>query len=132
MTDTQSKRPASAFVALFAIVFGLMTVLSGGIVLFGGSAAMEAAGNVVHFVLWFNFLAGFSYVVAGYGLLQRRLWAYWLSIAIFAGTAMVLTAFVAHVMLGGAYEFRTVVAMMFRTIVWAVIAKVASGIALRG
>ncbi|WP_298964806.1 hypothetical protein [uncultured Roseibium sp.] len=132
MTDTQSKRPVPTFVALFAIVFGLMTVLSGGIVLFGGEAAMEAAGNVVHIVLWFNFLAGFSYVVAGYGLLRQQRWAYWLSIAIFTGTAIVLTGFVLHVMLGGAYEFRTVVAMMFRTIVWAMIARVARGSAMGG
>ncbi|WP_299470916.1 hypothetical protein [uncultured Roseibium sp.] len=132
MTAKEAKRSVSAPVALFAIVFGLMTILSGGLVLFGGNEVKEAAGNVVHFVLWFNFLAGFSYVAAGYGLLRKLQWAYWLSIAIFSCTAMVMAGFVMHIAMGGAYEFRTVVAMMFRTIAWALIVQVARSRGKRG
>ena len=36
--------------------------------LFGGEAARAAAGQFMPFVLWFNFIAGFAYVVAGVGL----------------------------------------------------------------
>lgn len=50
--------------AVLATLFGALTVLSGGRALFGGSDM----GDVVAFVLWFNFLAGFAYVIAGIGL----------------------------------------------------------------
>ena len=40
--------------AVVAVLFGLLTVLSGGRTLFGGEAARLAAGAIVPFVLWFN------------------------------------------------------------------------------
>jgi len=50
--------------AAVATVFGLLTIVSGGRALFGG----VDMGAAVPFVLWFNFLAGFAYVLAGIGL----------------------------------------------------------------
>ncbi len=44
--------------AVVAVIFGLLTIFSGGRALFGGADM----GAVVPFVLWFNFLAGFAYV----------------------------------------------------------------------
>lgn len=56
-----------------AVVFGLLTVLSGGAPMFGGQRGAEMAGNTaVPFVLWFNFLAGFVYIAAGAAIWQRR------------------------------------------------------------
>lgn len=55
-----------------AAVFGVMTVVSGGTVLFGGDQLSRLAGNVVSFVLWFNFLAGFAYAMTGLGLWFAR------------------------------------------------------------
>ncbi len=55
-------------ISLVAIGFGLLTIKEGGTVLFGDEVASAAAGSYVPFVLWFNFLAGFSYAVAGAGL----------------------------------------------------------------
>ncbi len=104
------------------LVFGLLTVFSGGMALFGGEAARAAVGNAVPFVLWFNFVAGFAYVLAGLGLLLNRRWGVWLSIAIAVATALVLAAFGLHVAGGGLYEMRTVGAMLLRTGVWALIA----------
>ena len=46
--------------AIVAIVFGVLTVVSGGRALFAGAEARAAVGNAVPFVLWFNFLAGFA------------------------------------------------------------------------
>ncbi|PPJ46238.1 hypothetical protein C0075_11100 [Rhizobium sp. KAs_5_22] len=106
------------------LVFGLLTIFSGGTALFGGEAARAAVGNAVPFVLWFNFAAGFFYVVAGLGLLLNRSWAAWLSIAIAVATVLVLAAFGLHVAGGGLYEMRTVGAMLLRTAVWAMIAAV--------
>ncbi|MBP6655150.1 MAG: hypothetical protein KA182_09825, partial [Propionivibrio sp.] len=66
----------------FGLVFGLLTIFSGGTALFGDEAARAAVGNAVPFVLWFNFIAGFFYVLAGLGLLLKRRLAVWLSNAI--------------------------------------------------
>ena len=112
--------------AAIAIAFGLLTLKEGGTVLFGGDAARLAAGHYVPFVLWFNFLAGFVYVVAGTGLWAQRRWAVWLALSIAIGTAAVFAAFGVHMLLGGAFEVRTVAAMSLRTIVWAVIFAYAS------
>lgn len=112
-------------IALVAIVFGLLTIKEGGNVLFGDEAARQAAGQYVPFVVWFNFLAGFAYVIAGAGLWFRQRWAAWLAIAIAAATALAFAAFGVHVQSGGAYELRTVIAMTARTAVWTAIAFVA-------
>ena len=111
-------------IALIAIAFGLLTIREGGAVLFFDGAARAAAGSYVPFVLWFNFLAGFAYVIAGAGLWLRHRWAVWLAVVIAAATAFALAAFGAHGYAGGAYEMRTVIAMSFRTLVWVAIAAI--------
>lgn len=111
-------------VSLIAIGFGLLTIKEGGAVLFGDGAARTAAGNYVPFVLWFNFLAGFAYVIAGAGLWLRRRWAVWLALVLAGATAAVFAAFGVHIYSGGAYELRTVIAMSVRTLVWATISVI--------
>ncbi len=103
------------------LVFGVLTVVSGGTALFGPSAT-DALGNVVPFVLWFNFLAGFAYVAAGLGIFLRKDWAVGLSLALFVATFLILVGFAIHVITGGLYEMRTVGALLLRTAVWAAIA----------
>ena len=112
-------------ISLVAVGFGLLTIKEGGTILYGAAAARGAAGNYVPFVLWFNFLAGFAYVVAGIGLWRQQRWAAWLAVAIAAATALTFAAFGAHVVSGDAYEQRTVIAMSLRTLVWTAIAVVA-------
>lgn len=112
-------------ISLVAVGFGLLTIKEGGTVLFGGEAARAAAGYYVPFVLWFNFVAGFAYVVAGAGLWMQQRWGAWLAVAIVAATALTFAAFGAHVYSGEAYEPRTVIAMSLRTLVWIAIAIIA-------
>lgn len=116
--------------AIVAVVFGAATIRAGGSVLFGDGA--QAAGNVVGFVLWFNFLAGFAYVVAGAGLWMRRDWTVQFAFAIAAATVLVFGAFGIHVVLGGAFEARTVWAMTLRSVVWILIALLAIKATTRG
>jgi hypothetical protein len=111
--------------ALVAVAFGLATVVSGGRALFGGPQAAAAVGAAVPFVLWFNFLAGFGYLAAGGALFARRRWAAPLAAAIAIATAAVFALFGLHVAFDGAYEARTVGAMVLRVVVWAVIARLA-------
>lgn len=107
--------------AIVAIVFGLLTIISGGRALFGGADM----GAVVPFVLWFNFLAGFAYLGAGLGLWYRTGWAAGLSIFIALATAAVFVSFLWHVWTGASYEPRTMGAMGLRLAVWVVISIVA-------
>ncbi|MEP1535652.1 MAG: hypothetical protein ABJQ34_19900 [Paracoccaceae bacterium] len=121
MTNFSSGNKVVKTVAVVAIVFGVLTVFSGGLALFGGDDARASVGDAVPFVLWFNFLAGFAYVVAGIGLFLRHQPAVWLSIGIAVATALVGVALSVHVLQGGLFEMRTVGAMILRTGVWVVI-----------
>lgn len=109
-------------ISLIAIGFGLLSIKEGGAVLFFDGAARAAAGNYVPFVLWFNFLAGFVYVIAGVGLWLRRYWSRRLAAAIAAATVLTFAAFGVFMYAGGAWEQRTLIAMSVRTLVWAGIA----------
>ena len=111
--------------AVAAVIFGAATIREGSAVLLGNEQAVQAAGNYVPFVLWFNTLAGFAYVAAGIGLWLHKRWGAGLAVAIAAATLAVSAAFGAHVAGGGAYELRTVVAMSLRSIIWLGIALVA-------
>ncbi len=123
---SSTKRPRWPLIlATIAIVFGLASIVSGGRVLFGAPESRAAAGDVVLFVLWFNFLTGFVYVAAGVGLMQWRRWGGQLSLLL-AVSILVTSAFFAnHVMSGGAYEMRTVMAMLLRSVLWVTIAILA-------
>ncbi|MBA3058278.1 MAG: hypothetical protein KJ614_01770 [Gammaproteobacteria bacterium] len=126
MTTSKQQRGLAIWaISLVAVGFGLLTIKEGGTILFGDEAARAAAGNYVLFVLWFNFLAGFAYVVAGAGLWLRQRWAVWLAIAIAAATVLAFAALGEYVDSGAAYEQRTVIAMSLRTLVWGTIAAIA-------
>jgi hypothetical protein len=110
---------------VIAIVFGALTIFSGGRALFGGDEARAAVGHAVGFVLWFNFLAGFAYVLTGIGILARKPWAAATALALALSTGGVALAFGLHVINGGAYEIRTVGALALRLGFWMVAAKIA-------
>ena len=124
-THTQQRGPLIWAISLVAAGFGLLTIKEGGMTLIGNKAAVSAAGNYVPFVLWFNFMAGFAYVVAGIGLWLQQRWAVWLAVAIAAATALTFAAFGVHVYSGGVYEQRTVIAMSLRSLMWVTIAAIA-------
>ncbi len=108
--------------SLLAFVFGLLTLKSGGSVLFFDGEARQAAGNYVPFVLWFNFLAGFVYLVTAISLWLMRPWAAWLSLLLAGSTLVIFAALGLYILNGGEYEMRTVAAMALRSGIWLVIA----------
>ncbi len=110
--------------ALLAIIFGIMTIISGGKVLTNEEAEI-AAGHYVGFVVWFNTIMGFMYVSTGIGLYGQKRWSFKHAIFITVATLLVFAAFGMHILNGGAYEVRTVFAMTFRLIVWVAISMVA-------
>ncbi|OIP86144.1 MAG: hypothetical protein AUK37_03390 [Rhodobacterales bacterium CG2_30_65_12] len=125
MVDTRHVRFGRPL-AVFAGLFGAATLFAGGSVLFGPASAREAAGDIVAFVPWFNFLAGFAYLAAAVGLWRGARWAIGLAWAIAAATALVALAFAFVVLRGTPFEPRTVGALALRTGVWAGIALIAS------
>ena len=126
MNTPQTRDVWSTTISVLAIAFGLLTLKEGGTVLFGDEVARASAGNYVPFVLWFNFLAGFAYVIAGAGLWRLRRWAVGLAIVIAAATPIVFAAFGIHIVSGGAWEPRTLVAMSLRSLVWIAIAAIST------
>ena len=108
--------------AALAVLFGMLTIVAGGSALFGGEVARAEVGNAVPFVLWFNFAAGFAYVVAGVGLWLQAPWGVILALLIAASTIVVFVAFGFHVLSGGAYEMRTIGALALRSLIWIAIA----------
>jgi len=118
MTEKNSNPAGLWLTAGIALAFGALTILSGGRTLFAGPEVQAAAGNVVPFVLWFNFLSGFVYVLAGIGIVLRKPWSGPLATALAISIVTVFAIFGWHVYRGGAYEMRTVGAMALRAMVW--------------
>ena len=90
----ETSRPRWALIAaLIAATFGFVTIAVGGSTLVSVLENRDEAGNIVSFVLWFNFLAGFVYVTAAVGLFSWKSWAAPLSAAIAVATILVFIAF---------------------------------------
>jgi len=109
-------------IIIIAMLFGLMTIKSGGSVLFFDGQARQAAGNYVDFVLWFNFIAGFFYVATGIGVYLKKSWSTYAAVSLALLTIVIFAIFGIHIFNGGEYEVRTIYAMTLRSLVWIVIA----------
>jgi len=124
MTGKKSRKcgVVRIIIGLVAVVFGALTIKSGGDVLFWSEEARVAAGDYVPFVLWFNFVSGFFYIIAGVAFWANKTWSLWLAAAILVGIISVFLALGLSVLIVDIpYETRTVVAMVVRTTVWSVI-----------
>jgi hypothetical protein len=122
LTIKKPKRPLWINIfSIVAILFGMATILEGVTVLFT-EAGEKSAGNYVPFVLWFNFLAGFIYILAGTALYKLKTYSRLLVFVIAISTSIVFILFGFHIFNGGAYEIRTVAAMTIRSSLWILIA----------
>ena len=125
LVENKSPRPNwLTAMAIIAILFGVMTIKEGGTVLFTETGKL-GAGNYVSFVLWFNFIAGFAYIMAGIALFRLKSCSRRLSTVIASSTLIVFIMFGIHILNGGAYELRTVAAMTIRSLLWIFIAVAA-------
>lgn len=104
-------------IALVILVFALMTIIAGGRSLFT-EAGVAARGNIVPLVLWFNFIAGFLYLVAGIATFRMKACVKKLAVVLAVLNVGVLLYLLSHIFQGGLYENKTVVAMIFRTLFW--------------
>lgn len=108
-----------------AILFGIATVVSGGNAILGLHGILESGEKIVPFVLYFNFLAGFTYIITGIGLILRSRWAPAFAVAVAIATVIVFAGFGVWILQGGAYEMRTLIAMSLRMAFWCIVSIVA-------
>lgn len=121
---TQTARWTRA-IAIAAALFGVLTIFSGGMVLFGPRSAQEAAGAVVPFVVIFNTAAGFAYLAGAYALWRNLPAARWIALAIGLATLAVFLGFTLYALTGAPVELRTALALPFRAAIWRAIASLA-------
>lgn len=114
------KNRLHIILAVVGIVFGLMTLKTGGLTLFTEEGRV-AAGDYVPFVLWFNFLAGFFYILASVGILLGHSPARTIAKILALASLGVFILLLGHVALGGSYEVKTIVAMIVRGGFWAMV-----------
>lgn len=101
-------------VALLLAAFGLFTLYLSSSVLFDLFGVRAKEGNYVWFVVFANFISSFLYVSTSYGLITNKPWAIKPIGAALILLAIAFIALIVHILLGGAYEQKTVYGMLFR------------------
>jgi hypothetical protein len=123
---TSSSKPYLLWVfSVLAIIFGVLTIKSSYLVLFTTGEFHQAAGNYLPFVVTFNGIAGFFYIIAGLGFFKNIQWSAWLSIGLALSTLLIFMLFGWYVNEGGLYEQRTVAAMVIRSGFWVILSLIA-------
>jgi hypothetical protein len=118
MVSVWASNPVIKVLSGIAILFGVATLISGGHTLFELHGTENSAAKIVPFVLYFNFIAGFAYIITGVGLMLKRRWAPVSAVAITVATTIVFLSLGGWILAGNAYEMQTVVAMSLRTAFW--------------
>ena len=108
------KTPALKISAIILTLFALITLFMSGSVIFDLFGIREKEGNYVLFIVIANFICGFLYLIAAYGLFAGKKWTTRL---LLVSTAILLLSFAGllwHINTGGIYEQQTIKAMLFR------------------
>ena len=111
--------------AAVGLLFGVVTLISSGRVLFGDSPLRQMASQDVLSIVWFNFYAGFAYIIAAIGLFKRARWAAWLASTIVGATLIAAATYTVNKLSGGSSELLTAWALGLRAGVWLIIAMAA-------
>ena len=100
--------------AVLITLFAMVTLFMSTSVLFDLFGIREKEGNYVLFVVLSNFIVGFFYLIAAYGLFSEKKWTTKL---ILITTVILIVSFVGlliHANTGGIYEQKTITAMVSR------------------
>lgn len=100
--------------AILLTLFALITLFMSGSVIFDLFGIREMEGNYVLFIVISNFICGFLYLLAAYGLFFERRWATW--VLLFAASILIISfgGLIWHISSEGIYEQQTVKVMLFR------------------
>lgn len=105
------------FFTYFAVLFGVATIFSGAQNLFNENV-IRTQGNIIPVVLWFNFIAGFVYLIIAFGTIFGKRIILRITSALSALNIVVLFYLLIHISNNQAYEIKTLIAMSFRTVFW--------------
>lgn len=103
-------------IAIVLIAFASATLFMSSSVIFDWFGIREKEGDYVPFIVWTNFIAGFLYLAAAYGLLKAEKWAFWILIGTTLFLAIALVVLALYINSGGAFELKNVGAMGFRIV----------------
>ncbi len=101
--------------ALLALVIGLVTIVEGGVILLGIETKPYP---VLPWLLRYNVAMGFVSLAAGYGLWREEGWAGMLSRAVLSCHGLVLLSLAGIHLLGMTVAVNSIMAMLFRTVIW--------------
>lgn len=100
--------------AVIITLFALITLFMSTSVVFDLFGVRAREGNYVLFVVVSNFIAGFLYLFAAYGLFTEKVWV--TKLLLITTTILVLSfvGLLIHANTGGIYEQKTITAMLSR------------------
>lgn len=96
-------------------------------VLFDWFGIRAKQGNYAPFIVKTNLVAGFMYLIVAYGYLNSKVWSFWLMLSIALLLVYAFALFFVHMHSGGAYENRTLGAMIFRILFTLIFAGIIFG-----
>lgn len=102
-------------IAVVLIAFASLTIFMSSSVLFDWFGIREKQGDYVPFIVWTNFIAGFLYLVSAYGFLKAKEWSFKILLNLTILFVIALIALALYINYDGAFEIKTVKAMLFRT-----------------
>jgi len=108
--------------AIILTLFALITVFMSGSVIFDLFGIREKEGNYVLFIVVTNFICGFLYLIAAYGLFFEKRWTTRLLLFVTSILIISFGGLIVHILNEGIYEQQTIKAMLFRIAVTAVFA----------
>jgi len=118
---TFMKNTITGLGALASVLFGLLSVFTGGSVILDLFGMRKNHGDYVLFVVWANFLSGFFYVIASYGFLKMKNWTSPLLLSTLYLLVATSIALLIWVWNGSPYENKTLNIMSFRIALTAVL-----------
>ena len=116
MTATRNTKMVRSILIGLLVFFGLITLFLSSSILLDLFDMREREGNYVQFVVLANFFAAIFYLVAAAGLVTRKKWArfpLWMASVVMIAASFGLAWYVYQ---GGLHEQRTIIAMVFRTL----------------
>ncbi len=101
--------------AILAVILGLLSIKEGGSVLLGISTKPY---TILPWLVWYNVVIGFLSVLCGRGLWLKRTWADKMADTIVTLHGLVLVILIVLFAFHEAVAMISIMAMLFRTVVW--------------
>lgn len=101
--------------------FGMLTLFLSSSVIFDVFNIRAQQGNYVLFIVWANFFSGILFLIAAFASFKRKIWSHVPVIVSLGILGIAFAGLMIYISASGAYETKTVGAMIFRMTVNAVL-----------